>query len=789
MRKIVSLSLSLLLIIFAVFAFAPRVEANTDDVLVDVTIVDGDDATKIQFGGQLGESVAIDLSALDVEKFEFFIHQGSIVEDHTTEFVVSESNNIIAVFKTVDLVYIDTNGAFLGANTEPTVELSKPGYEFNAFVDHADNNIVQVATYTRTNEALINLNVTGGIVTPEAPVFNDVVTLEPTELTNFAYWADEDGQIVSTNPNYKFTAMKDLTLEAVHDETFTKEDVLYLTNVSGIREDHLSFLGHFDLLEGKEAVEYGLLASNEQEILTLDSETATKIPSTALTPNNEFLRSFAEDAFTTFRAYAIFDNGTELVTVYSDNNFAIVSTVTGDSHEQIFKFTSGNSSYETRTVMGVQGKNWVATDARTDQLIEEDRTITIRNGSLNTQFINGLSSLEFDYQKKYSDNNAYIEIHINGDLVGEKIVIENNTSPVHKYINEELIYEGEVNIEIKVNGRVAINNIIWKDYSKEELDTKLLEVEFVLDESSKERLIYGKVVEEPVEPSKVGFVFDGWFIDGTNEMYDFNTPITRHLKLVARFTPLEEFTVSFDLNGGIGNIDNQVVFEGETALEPADIPIHETLVFAGWTTTKDSEDYYDFETLIFDNITLYAKWVDESNIPEEFYNVDLRTQTVITGNSYRNNNDVEIFNDTLKGVKINVNSVAKPSGSAQGLNNNTDPLFFAVNNNSGDNSTEKAWIEINTTHETAIIEFKIYVGNNFKQHNGKSVLQIWNGTSWVDFEGGNFTNQIISPLTEYTIKIEGFNSSKFRLLFTGSGNNSNGGQFVVRNVALSKFSQ
>src|SRR5690554_423186 len=301
MRKIVSLSLSLLLIIFAVFTFAPRVEANTDDVLVDVTIVNGDDATKVQFGGQLGDSVAIDLDALGVDNFEFFIHQGSIIEDHTTEFVVSESNNIIAVFNTVDLVYIDTNGAFLGANTEPTVELSKPGYEFTAFVDHADNNIVQVATYTRTNEALINLTVTGGIFTPEAPVFNDVVTLEPTELTNFAYWADEDGQIVSTNPNYRFTAMKDLTLEAVHDETFTKEDVLYLTNVSGIREGHLSFLGHFDLLEGKEAVEYGLLASNEQEVLTLDSETATKIPSTALTPNNEFLRSFPEDVFTTFR--------------------------------------------------------------------------------------------------------------------------------------------------------------------------------------------------------------------------------------------------------------------------------------------------------------------------------------------------------------------------------------------------------------------------------------------------------------------------------------------------------
>ena len=48
----------------------------------------------------------------------------------------------------------------------------------------------------------------------------------------------------------------------------------------------------------------------------------------------------------------------------------------------------------------------------------------------------------------------------------------------------------------------------------------------------------GETVAEPVAPKKDGYTFDGWYLEG--EKYDFETPVTGDLALVAKFTKITD---------------------------------------------------------------------------------------------------------------------------------------------------------------------------------------------------------------------------------------------------------
>ena len=70
------------------------------------------------------------------------------------------------------------------------------------------------------------------------------------------------------------------------------------------------------------------------------------------------------------------------------------------------------------------------------------------------------------------------------------------------------------------------------------------------------------------------------------------------------------YTVSFDLNGGTGSIEDQNVKEGEKAMEPAeeDKPMREGYDFAGWYTAAEGGEEYDFSNPVTEDLVLYARW-------------------------------------------------------------------------------------------------------------------------------------------------------------------------------------
>lgn len=83
------------------------------------------------------------------------------------------------------------------------------------------------------------------------------------------------------------------------------------------------------------------------------------------------------------------------------------------------------------------------------------------------------------------------------------------------------------------------------------------------------------------------------------------------------------YTVTFETNGGSA-VATQTVEEGKTVTEPAD-PTKEGFIFDGWYQDATFAAAFDFSTPITADVTIYAKWKEESEPPIEI------TYTVVSG--------------------------------------------------------------------------------------------------------------------------------------------------------------
>ncbi len=113
----------------------------------------------------------------------------------------------------------------------------------------------------------------------------------------------------------------------------------------------------------------------------------------------------------------------------------------------------------------------------------------------------------------------------------------------------------------------------------------------------------GEKLKEPEAPTKEGYEFVGWYVDG--EKFDFNTEITKEIKLEAKWLKVSniKYTVSFDSNGG-SQVDDQKVESGSKVTKPND-PTRAGYTFVEWTLDGKT---YNFNSKVEKNITLVAVW-------------------------------------------------------------------------------------------------------------------------------------------------------------------------------------
>ena len=130
---------------------------------------------------------------------------------------------------------------------------------------------------------------------------------------------------------------------------------------------------------------------------------------------------------------------------------------------------------------------------------------------------------------------------------------------------------------------------------------------------AEQNVVEGEKVTRPNDPTKDGFAFTGWLLNGN--AYDFNKPVTAAFELTATWKP--KYVVTFDSNGG-SSVNSQTIIEGNKATRPAN-PTRNGFKFLNWL--DESGQPFDFGTTITGPKTLTASW-------EEIANYTVRVSTI-----------------------------------------------------------------------------------------------------------------------------------------------------------------
>ena len=108
--------------------------------------------------------------------------------------------------------------------------------------------------------------------------------------------------------------------------------------------------------------------------------------------------------------------------------------------------------------------------------------------------------------------------------------------------------------------------------------------------------------------TRSGYEFLGWYLDGVK--YDFSTPVTRKITLVAKWAKTEskKYQVRFNPNNGDSSFTDTVT-DGSTVNRPSD-PTRKCYRFLGWYLNGVK---YDFSRPVYGNIVLEAKWEEDGS--------------------------------------------------------------------------------------------------------------------------------------------------------------------------------
>lgn len=117
---------------------------------------------------------------------------------------------------------------------------------------------------------------------------------------------------------------------------------------------------------------------------------------------------------------------------------------------------------------------------------------------------------------------------------------------------------------------------------------------------------YNEIIEEPISPTKEGYIFIGWFTDEElNNKYTFYRMPDENLTLYAGWRK-NTCIITFNSNGGNELLPIEIV-KGTKLVKPND-PVKEGYDFVGWYLDENLNSQYIFDNKVENDMTLYAKY-------------------------------------------------------------------------------------------------------------------------------------------------------------------------------------
>ncbi len=124
----------------------------------------------------------------------------------------------------------------------------------------------------------------------------------------------------------------------------------------------------------------------------------------------------------------------------------------------------------------------------------------------------------------------------------------------------------------------------------------------------------GKRAIEPRSPEKENMIFSHWTLNG--EKYDFSTPVTEDITLIASYTPLYKI-VFYTAGGEPVQNDIQYVKEGDYVIEPSAPEYDSKWGFREWVLVSDDDttSSFDFKkTPVKSNLTFRATYWEKYSV-------------------------------------------------------------------------------------------------------------------------------------------------------------------------------
>jgi uncharacterized repeat protein (TIGR02543 family) len=432
-----------------------------------------------------------------------------------------------------------------------------------------------------------------------------LATVTATEVPNqfFDGWYEEDVKI-SGLATFSFTVIKNRQLVARYSENpVTQLPIVSFQGPIEILAGRISHVGQVYVPEGYTLIEHGFVISTDNGVVPGLANTITA-QSRMISPNNEFMTNFTLQTHQAYRAYAVFErdvNGTlEYETLYSGFMYR--------------KPTALNTSVELSFSM----KN------------VDNLDVLLSNPS-NPVILTSAVAINDGYQLS---NNSNVEFNVPGLLSGE--FTNNNSSALNAYDSVSLEYlngstwtnlvnlkeeTGVVQFELPseaIGSAIRIistgtgENLSFTDlkFVVQMNFTTFYELQLFNVPVTPQRILLRLGETLPV-PTKEGHTFSNWFTDIalSNTLTDGIFTQSAQRQYYPGFT-INNYTISFNTDGGTAVSSITQAF-GTVVTKPTN-PTKTGLPFGGWYINSDfTGSVYTFNTMPSENITLFAKWLNE----------------------------------------------------------------------------------------------------------------------------------------------------------------------------------
>lgn len=210
----------------------------------------------------------------------------------------------------------------------------------------------------------------------------------------------------------------------------------------------------------------------------------------------------------------------------------------------------------------------------------------------------------FDFNGGASTN--YVISIPNGVKIDEPIEQPNKAGYVFKYWALSTNLNQEYNWNTEITNNIVIE-AVWQEIGNNYVVT--FDLNGGVGAFNTQVLVAnGSTVSRPTSPSKVGYTFAGWAPEGQASYYNFSTPVTSDITLVAVWQTTQICTITFNLNGGYGDFPDITINRLEKIEEPSAKPAKAGNHFKYWALSTDLTKEYNWNNLVSENITLIAVW-------------------------------------------------------------------------------------------------------------------------------------------------------------------------------------